>query len=152
MTFLRPPTIYGRSLKKFVVNKTGGETSQNDGKSFKTKFAKYTTLRPGRSWNFGILKNMKNHYLLWATGQDHPGFVAEVTKLLFELHCNLEDSSMMRLGAEFAMFVIFTSDRELHLENFSSLNDGPDVSVGLKKISNPSSGTSPDSKWRSCSP
>ena len=49
------------------------------------------------------------HYLLTAAGPDRPGIVAGVSKILFGLGCNLEDSSMTRLQGEFAMLVIFSS-------------------------------------------
>jgi len=53
---------------------------------------------------------MKSYFLLWAFGKDRPGIVASLTKILFDAKCNLEDSSMMRLGSEFAIFLIFTSN------------------------------------------
>ena len=49
------------------------------------------------------------HYLLTAAGPDRPGLVADVSKLLFGLGCNLEDSSMTRIQGEFAMLVIFSA-------------------------------------------
>jgi glycine cleavage system transcriptional repressor len=52
---------------------------------------------------------MTQHYHLWAFGKDRPGIVASLTKILFKLRCNLEDSSMMRLGSEFGIFLIFTT-------------------------------------------
>lgn len=52
---------------------------------------------------------MARTYLLWASGSDQPGIVAAVTGTLFQFGCNLEDSSMMRLGSEFGMFLIFTA-------------------------------------------
>ncbi len=42
---------------------------------------------------------------------------------------------MMRLGSEFAMFIIFTSGRELTVKNFDSLKKTADLSVALKKLS-----------------
>lgn len=82
---------------------------------------------------------MRHYYLFWATGRDRPGIVAAVTKRLFELRCNLEDSSMMRLGSEFAVLLIFTSDQTLNITSrsnlFISLEKKWKLSVGLKKIS-----------------
>ena len=49
------------------------------------------------------------HYFLSAGGADRPGFVAQVSKQLFALGCNLEDSTMTRLQGEFAMLVIFSA-------------------------------------------
>jgi glycine cleavage system transcriptional repressor len=49
------------------------------------------------------------HYLLTAAGPDRTGIVAEVTKLLFGLGCNLEDSAMTRLRGEFAILLLFSA-------------------------------------------
>lgn len=52
---------------------------------------------------------MKNYYLIFSTGRDRAGIVAAVSEVLFKNGCNLEDSSMMKLGGEFGIFLIFTS-------------------------------------------
>lgn len=54
---------------------------------------------------------MSQRWILTALGQDRPGIVAGVTKSLFELGCNLEDSAMTRLEGEFAIQVIFSTPR-----------------------------------------
>jgi len=46
-------------------------------------------------------------------GKDRPGIVASVTKVLFRLGCNLEDSAMTRLGGEFAVMLLFTAPGQL---------------------------------------
>lgn len=51
---------------------------------------------------------MSRIWILTAMGKDQPGIVANVTKLLFELGCNLDDSAMTRLAGEFAIMVIFS--------------------------------------------
>lgn len=56
---------------------------------------------------------MKQTWILTALGKDCPGIVAGVTKILFDLGCNLEDSSMTRLGGEFAIMVVFAAPRAL---------------------------------------
>jgi glycine cleavage system transcriptional repressor len=78
---------------------------------------------------------MNRAFLLWATGQDRPGFVASITGHLFKLGCNLEDSSMMRLGSEFAMFVIFSSRKPIREVDFKSIKTLPDLNIGLKSLS-----------------
>ncbi|MEO0800918.1 MAG: ACT domain-containing protein [Cyanobacteria bacterium J06642_2] len=56
-------------------------------------------------------------FLLSGFGRDRPGMVAQVTKLLLDLGANLEDTSMTRLGGQFAMLVSFSDgDRALSLE------------------------------------
>ena len=52
---------------------------------------------------------MPDTWILTATGKDQPGIVASVTKLLFDLGCNLEDSAMTRLGDEFAIMLMFSA-------------------------------------------
>jgi len=48
-------------------------------------------------------------WIATALGKDRPGIVAQVTKILYKLGCNLEDSAMTRLGGEFAIMVAFSS-------------------------------------------
>lgn len=51
---------------------------------------------------------MRKKFIMSVLGQDRPGIVADVTQALFELGCNLEDSSMTRLWDEFALIVLFS--------------------------------------------
>jgi glycine cleavage system transcriptional repressor len=44
-----------------------------------------------------------------AFGQDRPGIVADVTEILFENGCNLEDTSMTLLAGEFTLILLFTA-------------------------------------------
>ena len=82
-----------------------------------------------------LYSDYMNHYLLWASGNDHPGFVASIAKVLYTLECNLEDSSMMRLGSEFALFLIFTTSRKISEADFPSTDKKFDLKLGIKKIS-----------------
>ena len=43
-----------------------------------------------------------------AFGTDRPGIVADVTEVLFETGCNLEDTTMTRLADEFTLILLFT--------------------------------------------
>ena len=52
---------------------------------------------------------MENKYILSAFCKDRPGIVAAITKVLYELGCNLEDSTMTRMLNEFAIILLFTS-------------------------------------------
>jgi glycine cleavage system transcriptional repressor len=49
---------------------------------------------------------MKHCALLTLFGQDRPGIVAQVTRILFETGCNIADSSMTRLGGEFTVMLV----------------------------------------------
>src|SRR5687767_28934 len=51
---------------------------------------------------------MKRQVALSAIGQDRPGIVAGLSRLLFEQGCNLEESSMTRLKGEFAVLLLVT--------------------------------------------
>ncbi len=52
---------------------------------------------------------MSKKYLLTAFSKDRPGIVADISKLIFENGCNLEDSSMTNLAGEFAILLLFSS-------------------------------------------
>ena len=52
---------------------------------------------------------MANRWIVTALGKDRPGIVAGVTKILYRLGCNLEDSAMTRLEGEFAIMLIFSA-------------------------------------------
>jgi len=57
---------------------------------------------------------MENRFIMTAFGPDRPGIVADVTKLLFENGCNLEDTAMTQLADEFTLILLFTGqDREI---------------------------------------
>jgi len=57
---------------------------------------------------------MDHRYIMTAFGQDRPGIVADVTKLLFENGCNLEDTTMTQLADEFTLILLFTcQNREI---------------------------------------
>ena len=52
---------------------------------------------------------MTKRWIVTALGKDRPGIVAGVTRILYQLGCNLEDSAMTRLEGEFAIMLIFSS-------------------------------------------
>jgi glycine cleavage system transcriptional repressor len=56
---------------------------------------------------------MSKRWMLTAFGKDRPGMVAQVTKVLFDLHCNLEDSAMTRLAGEFVIMLTFSAPPSL---------------------------------------
>jgi glycine cleavage system transcriptional repressor len=51
-------------------------------------------------------------FIMTAFGSDRPGVVADVTELVYEHDCNLEDSTMTRLADEFAIILLFTDGGE----------------------------------------
>ncbi|WP_027714282.1 glycine cleavage system protein R [Desulfuromonas sp. TF] len=52
---------------------------------------------------------MDNRYIMTAFGQDRPGIVADVTRLLFDNGCNLQETTMTLLADEFTLILLFTS-------------------------------------------
>ncbi len=52
---------------------------------------------------------MTNRYIMTAFGKDRAGIVADVTRLLYENECNLEDTTMSMLTDEFTLSLLFSS-------------------------------------------
>lgn len=59
---------------------------------------------------------MAHRWIVTALGKDRPGIVAGVTKILYRLGCNLEDSAMTRLEGEFAVMLIFSAPAKISAE------------------------------------
>lgn len=53
---------------------------------------------------------------LAAIGRDRPGIVAAVSRVLFELGCNVEDSSMTLLRGNFSMMLVVACSDDLSAE------------------------------------
>ena len=53
---------------------------------------------------------MTQRFIMTAFGKDRPGIAADVTEILFENGCNLEDTSMTLLAGEFTLILLFTAD------------------------------------------
>ena len=51
---------------------------------------------------------MEKRFIMAAFSQDRPGVVADITRLLYENGCNLEDSSMANIMDEFAILMLFS--------------------------------------------
>ena len=49
------------------------------------------------------------HFALTIIGRDRPGIVSQVTEALYQLGCNIEDSSCSILGGQFAMILIIAT-------------------------------------------
>lgn len=49
---------------------------------------------------------MRRHYAVTVVGEDRPGIIAGITKVLFEHGCNLEDSTSTILRGHFSMMLI----------------------------------------------
>jgi glycine cleavage system transcriptional repressor len=62
---------------------------------------------------------MEKKFVMTAFGEDRPGFVADVTEVIYEHGCNLEDATMTRLEDEFAMIFLFSGRGERLEEQLS---------------------------------
>jgi glycine cleavage system transcriptional repressor len=63
---------------------------------------------------------MRKFFAITAVGKDRPGIVAGVSKALFELEANIEDSSMTILKSEFTMILIISTAQETKTTDFEN--------------------------------
>src|SRR3972149_9895462 len=70
---------------------------------------------------------MRRFFVITAIGKDHPGIVAGVSKALYDLGTNIEDSSMTILSGEFAMILIVSTKEEV---------DASDLESHFKEVTN----------------
>jgi glycine cleavage system transcriptional repressor len=82
---------------------------------------------------------MTQRWIVTALGQDRPGIVAGVTKVLYQLGCNLEDSAMTRLEGEFTIMLIFSASARVSegdlRKRFEPLARRLKLSIHLKRLS-----------------
>jgi glycine cleavage system transcriptional repressor len=76
---------------------------------------------------------MSRLFALSAIGRDRPGIVAAIAKVLFEKQCNLEESSMTRLGDDFAVLLLVSTPHELSLQDLRAA--APDLTFELHEVS-----------------
>jgi len=81
---------------------------------------------------------MPNYAMLSAIGKDKPGIVAGVSGILFEKGCNIEDSTMARLGGDFAIMLMLrlpegTTVRQIEQE-LSALQSELSLTIQLTDI------------------
>jgi len=78
-----------------------------------------------------------NHFALTIVGRDRPGIVSQVTKILYDLGCNIADSSCSILGGQFAMILILghpeLTDQDGFGDAFKPLEDA-DLSTSLRVL------------------
>lgn len=77
------------------------------------------------------------HFALTIIGRDRPGIVSDVTEILFNIGCNIADSSCSILGGQFAMILILAhpdyTDRESFGKAFAPLEES-ELSVFLRTL------------------
>ena len=55
---------------------------------------------------------MEKKFIMTAFSKDRPGIVADVTEVIYENGCNLEDTTMTNMLDEFAIILLFTGQGE----------------------------------------
>lgn len=94
---------------------------------------------------------MTSRWIVTAIGKDRPGIVAGITKVLYQLGCNLEDSAMTRLGGEFAVMLVFSASAKAGAERlrmaFVPLERRLGLAVHLKALT-ASEGRAPRTRGR----
>jgi glycine cleavage system transcriptional repressor len=77
------------------------------------------------------------YFALTVVGRDRPGIVAQVTEILYNLGCNLADSSCSILGGQFSMILIIAhptfTNRDSFGDAFQPLEDA-DLTVALRVL------------------
>jgi glycine cleavage system transcriptional repressor len=53
---------------------------------------------------------MVQHFVIGVLGSDRPGIVDEVSRIVAEQGCNIEDSHMAHLGGEFGLMMLFSGE------------------------------------------
>jgi glycine cleavage system transcriptional repressor len=81
---------------------------------------------------------MQHRYIMTAFGKDRPGIVADVTLILYENGCNLEDTTMSLLDDEFTINLLFTSGNsrieKILLDKCRELEDVKGISAIIRPI------------------
>jgi glycine cleavage system transcriptional repressor len=78
------------------------------------------------------------HYAVSVVGKDRPGIVAAITGGLFNLGCNIADSSCTMLGGEFAMILIVSMKKPFSksrlIEELKPVCDGMGMTLGVRTL------------------
>jgi glycine cleavage system transcriptional repressor len=53
---------------------------------------------------------VRKHFVVDVIGPDRPGIVDEVSRIVAECGCNIEDSRMAHLGGEFGLLMLFSGE------------------------------------------
>ncbi len=82
-----------------------------------------------------------NKLSLSAIGKDKPGIVSSISKVLFELGCNIEDSTMTLLGGQFAVILLLAYPKNADVSKIktklkSSLKN-LDLSISVNEVDAP---------------
>ncbi|WP_456402337.1 glycine cleavage system protein R [Persephonella sp.] len=78
------------------------------------------------------------HFVITAVGEDRPGIVAGITKVLYEKGFNIEDSTMTRLNNEFTVMLIVTTSNDISEDDlkreFEKIGKEKNLFINVKEI------------------
>ena len=84
------------------------------------------------------MKDTKNYYAVFVLGTDSTGIVADVTKALFELGANINDSSHTIIGSQFAMLLLISTELNCTIkkveEAFSYVNKKRNLTIHIHQL------------------
>ncbi len=75
---------------------------------------------------------MGRRFVVFTVGRDRPGIVAGISEVLYNLGCNIEDSSMTILKNQFAMILIMEAPENITRENLEKNLLIPCEKLGLE--------------------
>ena len=81
---------------------------------------------------------MSKKFIVSAYGKDRPGIVADVTEILYEYGCNLEDTRMGNLSGDFSLMILFSAPEEDDIEAkltkaYERLKDDKQISAYIRQ-------------------
>jgi glycine cleavage system transcriptional repressor len=81
---------------------------------------------------------MAKKFIVSAYGKDRPGIVADVTEILYEYGCNLEDTRMGNLSGDFSLMILFSAPEENDIEAkltkaYERLKDEKQISAYIRR-------------------
>ncbi|OGI08978.1 MAG: hypothetical protein A3I68_03840 [Candidatus Melainabacteria bacterium RIFCSPLOWO2_02_FULL_35_15] len=66
------------------------------------------------------MNESKNYFAVFVLGTDSPGIVADISKALFELGANINDSSHTIIGNQFAMLLLISTEPVYNTETIQN--------------------------------
>jgi len=88
-------------------------------------------------------KPMEKQFIMTAFGKDRPGIVADVTEVIFENGCKVEDSTMTRLADEFTLILMLTGQGDDLEDRLGKECRRLDIEKSLSAFIRPISGEPP---------
>jgi glycine cleavage system transcriptional repressor len=86
--------------------------------------------------------NMENQVLITAYGQDKVGIVRDISKILLDMGCNIQDSAMKLMRGNFViMMAVSLPDKSVSIEDLNSGFDPVRKNLGLVIETRPFSGS-----------